>query len=287
MPLTEFEEKTFEVASNNELSFHHPSVYAPGQVLESVLGFDAAANQPQNSPIWTLLNVPAPVGLQLVPNFWNKCPVQPKAANLPSTFVSLLIQYKRPMHLLTAHAKQWALWNAPFYRYETTPHQHSILRSLEVSLAPRAHVYYSSPTFDTLFDLLTHTAARAVLAQSNFVLPSMIGNHTVWTYNANGTVGLPNPSRKQIRCSSFKDILAAMREGGRRENLYQHLRGLAIGNGITALDPTGQLPDWLMAIGDRYIAQDFRPTQATYDLIELGRPIGETGTTWFIADLEA
>ena len=79
MPIAEFEEKQYEVPANIELGLQHAAVFAAGQVREAVVGYDVAAHPPQNAPIWRLVGGNAPPGLQLVPNLWQRAPVQPKA----------------------------------------------------------------------------------------------------------------------------------------------------------------------------------------------------------------
>src|SRR5690606_24470496 len=118
MPTAEFEEKQYEQPANIELGLRHAAVFPAGQVLEAVVGYDVAANQPQNAPIWRLMGINnVPTGLALVPNLWQRASVQPKPAELPSHYVSLILQYKRPQYLTTSIALQWGRWGVPYYRF--------------------------------------------------------------------------------------------------------------------------------------------------------------------------
>lgn len=70
----DFEEKTFEVAANLELGLLGPTLdlWAPGQVLEGVLGFDVMVElEVGHDEIDRLLDVAVPPGLFWKPYFGN------------------------------------------------------------------------------------------------------------------------------------------------------------------------------------------------------------------------
>ena len=90
-----FEEKQYETAANAELALSNPAVYAPGQVAEAILGFDVATKQDVTASIWNLLQLGAPAGVVLTPNFWSGAPKVPADIYLPTFYVSLILQYKR------------------------------------------------------------------------------------------------------------------------------------------------------------------------------------------------
>ena len=97
MPVAEFEEKQYETPANIELGVQHAAVFAAGQVLEAVVGYDVAAHPPQNAPIWRLVGVNAPPGLRLVPNLWQRARV--------STQASRVTVHLRQPHLSVQEAK--------------------------------------------------------------------------------------------------------------------------------------------------------------------------------------
>jgi hypothetical protein len=286
MPIAEFEEKQYEVPANIELGVQHAAVFAAGQVLEAVVGYDVAADPPQNAPIWRLVGVNAPTGLQLVPNLWQRARVQPKAPELPSTYVSLIFQYKRPRYLSTPVALQWPHWNAPYFRFPILQHQQDTLAILENALGGRATVRYACAAFWTYSDLQTHQTNRSVLANSTFVPPSALVGHQVWTYNAPGTAGHPNPRGKEIPTERFRAVWGRVkRQGeGRKENLFQHLRGLAVGIDVPAITENDS-PGWLSAFAVQNHL-DMIQRQSVLDAIELAGRCGGAGASWFVADLE-
>lgn len=286
MPIAEFEEKQYEVPANIELGLQHAAVFAAGQVLEAVVGYDVAVHPPQNAPIWQLLGVNAPAGIQLVPNLWQRASVQPQAPQLPSTYVSLILQYKRPMRLVGPQAQQWHHWNAPYYRFPILQHQQDTLEVLENALAARAVVRYACPAYWTYAELQAHQHAHDVLANSAFVPPASLVGHQVWTYVAPGQNGWANIRGKEVPTETFgRSWKAVTRRGkGRKENLFDHLRGLAGGLGVAVITDNTS-PTWLTA----FAAQNHLSIvqrQAVFDTLELAAPIGNAGASWFVADLE-
>ncbi len=286
MPIAEFEEKQYETPANIELGFQHAGVFAAGQVLEAVVGYDVAAHQPQNAPIWKLVGGAAPSGLLLVPNLWQRATAQPQAPDLPSSFVSLILQYKRPMHLGRASAAQWHYWNRPYFRFPVLPHQQTTLEVLEASVGSQAVVRYACAAFWTYHQLQTHQHSREVLDHSAFVAPSTLHGHQVWTYDAPGTNGYANTRGKVIATEDFSSFLGQVRQRGRKreENLFQHLRGLAAGIGVPEItsDSAPRL------LGKRLVQDelDHIQQQAVADTLGIGNRIGEVGASWFVVDLE-
>jgi hypothetical protein len=78
----EFEEKEYEVAFTIELASGGGLVFGSGQVLEKIVGYDAAAHPDRDHLIWALLNVPRPRGLRLVQPMWSPGEV-PSPMQLP------------------------------------------------------------------------------------------------------------------------------------------------------------------------------------------------------------
>jgi hypothetical protein len=286
MPFAEFEEKQYEMPANIELGLQHAAVFAAGQVLEAVVGYDVAAHPPQNAPIWRLVGVNAPPGLQLVPNLWQRARVRPRSAALPSTYVSLIFQYKRPQYLSTSLALQWHHWGGSYYRFPIVRHQQDTLEALENALGARAAVRYACAAFWTYGNLQTHQASQSVLANSTFVPPASLVGHQVWTYNAPGTAGFANPRHEEIPTERFRDVWGKIKgqRRTRRENLFEHLRGLGAGIGVPMItENTG--PGWLAEFASQNHLEAVQ-RQSVLDAIGVADHCGKAGASWFVADME-
>ena len=225
MAVAEFEEKQYEVPANIELGLQHAGIFAAGQVLEAIVGYDVAAAPPQDAPIWQLIGVKAPAGLLLVPNLWQRARAKPKAAELPSSYVSLIFQYKRPHSLSSIRSRQWKYWKKHYYRFAILKHQQGILEKLETALSSKAVLRYSCPAFSTYQQLQLHQNSLGVLQHSAFALPSALKGHEAWTYDSPGTVGYANSGGVRVRTETVDMVWNHARTitGGRKENLLEHL----------------------------------------------------------------
>ena len=93
-----FEEKSYENAYIIELARGRGAsraVFSPGQVLENILGFDAAAAPGAAHPLWEVIALPRPPGLSIVPSLWATGH-QPSPLELPTYPVGIFLQFKRP-----------------------------------------------------------------------------------------------------------------------------------------------------------------------------------------------
>lgn len=211
MVVAGFEEKTYEVAYCVELALGIGSkhiVYSPGQVLEKLLGFDAAGNPDPRHPIWSVLALPRPSGVQLVPPLWGASrALQPPASSLPQYPISLFLQFKRPEYLQGPAAKQWKMWHHPYYRFKRTREQQKVLGRLERRLGGQAVVRYAAPAFHQLGDLEAAQMTSSVIQQSGHVEPKRLARHQVWTYDAPGNDGRPNPSGEPSMFETFNGLL--------------------------------------------------------------------------------
>jgi hypothetical protein len=91
MGRAEFAEKEYEIAMSIELCSglaRGSRIYPAGQVLEEILGYDAAADPRREHLIWAVLAAPRPRGIRLVPEHWDPGK-RPPAERLPPTSVSL------------------------------------------------------------------------------------------------------------------------------------------------------------------------------------------------------
>lgn len=223
-----FEEKTYEVAYCIELAVGvggQPQVYSPGQVLEKLLGFDAAGNPDPHHVIWAVLALPRPQGVQLVPPLWGASKaIQPAAAALPSYPISVFLQFKRPEYLQGPAAKQWKMWHHPYYRFRRSKEQQQVLSRLERRLGVQAVVRYAAPAFHTLGELEAAQMTGSVIAQSGHVPPARLQRHQWWTYDAPGNVGRGNPDGEPYvfeRFDALLDEALSRSAAGREVQPYQ------------------------------------------------------------------
>jgi hypothetical protein len=211
MPRAEFEEKEYELLASIELADGGPGLggallFPAGQVLEHTLGYDAAADPVDSNPVWSAMQVPRPRGLQLAPGYWPRTR-RPHPEHLPSGFVSLILQYKRPDFLSGGRAAQWRLWRCPYFRFTRATVQHIILRRIERRLGPEVVVRYAAPAFWRRAELEAAHIGRHVLGSSGYVSPSALGKHKVWTYIAPGVDGRANPSGTRVEFEALETLL--------------------------------------------------------------------------------
>jgi hypothetical protein len=211
MTRAQFEEKTYETAYTIELALGlggNIAVFSPGQVLEKLLGFDAAANPDATHVLWSVLSLPRPPGVRLVPSLWGGAPIsQPAFTALPSYPVSVFFQFKRPEFLNGPRAKQWHLWHGPYYRFARSVDQQRVLARLERRLGPQAVVRYAAPAFHTLGEFETAQVSGTVISRSGHVRPEVLRRHKVWTYDQPGAAGRGNPSGGRHLFENFQSLL--------------------------------------------------------------------------------
>jgi hypothetical protein len=229
MPRAKFEEKQYETAANVEFAIGDAEVYASGQVAEALLAYDVALNT-KNMAVWQLLGIAIPRGAILVPNFWSGMKHKPRAVDLPSRYVSLILQYKRPEYLTRATAAQWGFWKSRYYRIDLDTEQHLRLRRLETNLSGAAAVRYAAPAFHTREQLENHQVSITVLRNSNFASPSAIGSqHSIYSYKQGGNEGYSNREPHKIEGQSYESLIAASASVAIQETLIQHLGRVATG----------------------------------------------------------
>lgn len=188
----DFEEKTYESYFNNELDSKSSIYFPPGQVLEGLLGFDAASHS-NNRGLWRKLGFPfwffphfPGVSLldiaseleQKLDHFFNK---------IPDIKTNILLQYKRPEYITTANGKEWHHWQTEYYRYHVYTAQHEILSKIDQSFGDKALVLYASPAIYSLTELVNLKKKRKIIDNSNFQKSSKLNNHSKNTYIRAGT----------------------------------------------------------------------------------------------------
>jgi hypothetical protein len=280
-----FEEKTYETAYNAELiagAGGNWRIFSPGQVLEKVTGFDVAADPGPEHLIWRVLRAPRPRGLSLMPSHWaSSRSGLPKAQELPSMPLSLILQFKRPEYLYGSRAAQRRLWHGPYYRFSRSREQHSVLKRLESNLADDAIVRYASPAFHTLGELEEAQMKRKVIALSGHVAPSVFGRHQVWTYNAAGTYGRGNPTGRARPVEAFDDLFASLLgvSSGRGEmvkydGITEHVAVLADACRHRNRQLRGVVAEWAASLRRADIPLSLIPQLSDYATVQ-------TLTTWY------
>ncbi|MDY5973341.1 hypothetical protein [Streptococcus hyovaginalis] len=210
---SEFNEKSFETAINNELQ----PVFSPGQVAEKILGFDATANPGPTHKVWAYLGIHSPQGIILTPSNWSNQKRQPTKEQLGVNGIgitSLILQYKRSDYLNNRNSKQASYWNKPYYRFEIEENQQEVLENLEISLTGYAAVRYAAPCFHLAKDLYNYSINQKCLENTGFVKPSNLLNHKYWTYTDPGTSGYANPfvEAENIRFDNIHDLSNQLNE---------------------------------------------------------------------------
>jgi hypothetical protein len=227
----EFEEKQFETACLFEL-VDGPFVFSSGQVLEKLVGYDAALRVSSKS-VWHFLGLPPPPGVRLQPDFWLPFPNLPPADRLPSKLVSLLLQFKRPHYLDDGRAGQYGYWGGGYFRFHIEKGQQSRLEVVETAVGTKAAVRYSAPAFLKYSQLQDFAEKGAIARNSTFVSPAALSHHRLWSYVQSGTVGYANPDGEEVEAVSFDSLRSHLEEIAHPESLLDHVVGLSSAVGQT------------------------------------------------------
>lgn len=215
MTWAEFEEKEYETAAFGELM--RPAAGSPGyafsagQVLEKVVGYDAAAAPSAEHVVWRILQMPRPLGVRLLPSLWAPGEL-PAGEQLPSTPVTLVLQFKRPEYLFGATARQWRYWGQPYFRFNREAEQQRVLSTLERNAGDDAIVRYAAPAFWQRGALEAAHLRGQVVEETGFVSPSRLARHRCWTYLRPGIDGRANERGTSARFEAQSDLFAALSE---------------------------------------------------------------------------
>ena len=251
MPHAEFEEKSFEAPLNAQLLAGSTHLYAPGQVLESAIGFDSAmwSNNVGFWRLWGGVSGP-PGGSFLNAAWWG--PTANLLPPLPNYSLNLFLQYKRPALLERSNASEWAQWGQPYFRYGITPHQQAALEKCAQGLGQNGLVVYASPSFWTLDDLFRHTVQGALVAATNFVEASALNGHGVYTYVASGTYGMAFsvPAKIPVLSGSggIPERISRTPEPPRGSNVFQ-LADRALSNAVAPLIDLDEFDGRIQGVG--------------------------------------
>jgi hypothetical protein len=288
----QFEEKEYELAANIELAAS-PSgwgpVFSSGQVLEAIVGYDAAADPSPTHPLWQILNAPRPSGIVLVPAHWAPGS-RPPASRLPSSLVSLIVQYKRPERMVGPTARQWKSWGEPYFRFTIDPGQQSVLLRLEQQLRQYAVVRYAGPAFWQRGHFEAALLRRSILTESGFVGPDVMAGHRVWSYVQPGIGGRANPSRTRRTFEGLSDLRLRVSEPtkatGRQiekpDDLFTHLKRL--GDAARDRQPGLRvtLLRWQRILDREELSLSKQQRQAVIDLASLTSLLHARGGNWYL-----
>ena len=225
---TEFKEKTFEKQFGIEIGRRTNIIYSPDQCDERYLGFDEAFFLPlpdliSVAPYRRLRRFARLSGVS-VREFEHIA--EELSRRMPPFRFNIFAQYKRPDYLVSRGAKQWADWEQPFFRYETTPHQQEALSEIETLSRGRAAAIYASPAFLTSDALWRHVEEGEVVQNSNIASVGRLVGHEKYTYVSPGHYGKGHSETEEIESQHVFETLDA---GMENEPLpfNQHLKQTA------------------------------------------------------------
>jgi hypothetical protein len=188
VPVAEFEDKAFESALNVQLLIESAQLYAPGQVLETVLGFDVAMLAQQVGH-WRLWNLQAPAG-GVMTDAWGLADVTQPLSRLPDFKLNVFVQYRRPSYMAHESGAEWPAWSRPYYRYAVAPPQQAALEQCAAVLGKNGLVMYAAPAFWSLRDLCTFTARGMLVEHTSLVEVTELHGYNLYTYASAGANGI-------------------------------------------------------------------------------------------------
>lgn len=206
MPLVQFEEKELEGPLNAQLC--DGALWTPGQVLESIIGFDAAMLV-VNTSFWASVGFGGPPkGLPVLASWWHGWPsllLRPlfRHRTPPRFRLNLFLQYKRPEYLI--RGKESNEWNSPYFRFNITTHQQHALEACANSLGAQGLVAYGSPAFFLREDLFAFTESRTLAANTHFAPVLGLANHSRYTYVLPRTKGKAHSKPVEVQPIWFGD----------------------------------------------------------------------------------
>src|SRR5579883_1709089 len=170
MKAAEFEEKEYEAVLYSQLESGSPHLWAPGQVLETYLGFDRAMLL-DDPFLWRLHGFRRPLrGFSPWHSLW---PILRNKAwqrtRLPRFRFNCFIQAKRP-HAGSRLPKRLSLLGSarPFFRFSIESDQQRTLESVAGKLNGRALFAYAAPVFSKSAELFRHMTVGSIVANSTF-----------------------------------------------------------------------------------------------------------------------
>jgi hypothetical protein len=299
----QFEEKTYEVAANNEFALlgagsscprcgplacpacraRPPTsvvdVWAPGQVLESQLGFDVLVDLGGDpAEINRLLNVAVPPGMSWKSHFGT-----PPGVGSAPAWASLFVQYKRPDWLERRHGKFLDLFDGPYFRFGLDPDQHVVLNDLRDEARQQALVMYASPRFHTHDDLSFHRRNRLVLERTAFIALDGSKDHKHGAYDE--AVAFLCSEPMQVGVTGLPGLLAATRRlelprgDSAADSFRDHLRFLS---GALSRADRRRLDSSVANSGSLDAASQFELNSAVRSILQF---VGRNQLVWLVCSV--
>lgn len=197
----EFEEREFETPLYNQLERGNRNLWAPGQVLEGHMGFDAALFVTQDW-LFRLHGYPsylpgAVLSRYAWPPSWYG---RKRNRRLPNFQLNLFVQSKRswwgqkPSKKLRKRGV-----TAPYWKFRIDRSQQDPLDAVSRKLDKKALVVYAAPAFHKRDDLYRYTRSGQLVHKSTFPSVKNLNGHEAWYYNAPGANGVANPKPERIQ----------------------------------------------------------------------------------------
>ena len=215
----EFEEKTYEWPLYNQLERAQPFVYTPGQVMESLVGFDAGMYA-ADVVLWQTLGYSSPPpgtvlsGIAWPPGWGPRAPKR----DFPDERLNLFLQAKRPVyHERRPRAlKTLSGIGTPIWSFRVTEHQQKLLEILATTTLGMAHVAYASAVFHTNAALFAHMKQGTIVENSTFPSAMALKGHDAWYYWCPGATGAANPDPENIEEVPLVNRIRTLAREGRR-----------------------------------------------------------------------
>lgn len=210
----EFEEKTYENYLTLELVGNRRLCFSPGQVLESILGFDAAfyttnhsfwRNFPLPRPWWYFERFNHPLGIKLSREWWQE--LEEEIEHFPKFKFNCFVQAKRPAYMVSPISAEYSSWKMPYFRYDTFPDQQKALESLAQKTSGKAIVVYACPAFHKSKELFEFNAGRLLVQKSNFCEIIRLNNHNRYSFTKPGNKGIAHSEPEPVESMPFGQSL--------------------------------------------------------------------------------
>jgi hypothetical protein len=221
----EFEEKTYEQHLTSELVHSRPLFFPPGQVLESLVGFDVALRTsnghfwklfPRMYPWWRKMFFMHPPGVHLMPEWWQE--LEHEIEYFPKFKFNCFIQAKRPNRMIRSDAAEYSLWKKPYFRYDTFLNQQQALESLAQNTSGKAIVTYACPAFHTYRELWAAINSGHLVKQSNFCEIAKLNGHARFSFVTSGNVGIAHSDPTLSESKPFEQALEALQDQSPRQS---------------------------------------------------------------------
>lgn len=202
MAIAEFEEKEIECSLNGQLG-NGSLLWAPGQVLEKLVGFDVAM-WTVNAVFWAARGfVTPPQGAVIAQGWWPVPSTMFNNRSLPPFNINLFLQYKRPEFLSRSSASEWTSWNRTYFRFKLMNHQQKALDACAAALGPNGLVAYACPAFYLRADYWQHILNGTLLKNTHFAPAQYLSGHGRYTYIDTTTPGIAHSEPSHVEPLTF------------------------------------------------------------------------------------